>query len=234
VTVPPLPTASFSSTWAIVPIKPLRQGKTRLAHILSVQQRAELMFTFFQHTLHILSQSAGIDRTLVISSDPAVLAISYEHGAVALDEGEARDLNSAVARAVRAATESQVTAALILPADLPFIQVEDVQRMICRKPRINGSGNDKPSNIAICADDRKEGTNALFISLPTDFTFHYGKGSFQRHQREASNLGLTARIVTSPNLEFDLDTEEDWHRYQRISIEEHPYAPLTRRNPHRV
>ncbi len=79
------------------------------------------------------------------------------------------------------------------------------------------------SRLTICTDNKVDGTNALFIDLPTHFNFQYGVGSYQRHLQEANRLGMDTKIVHGPRLEFDLDTEGDWHKY-RQAISDRLYA----------
>ncbi len=62
------------TTWAIIPVKPLRYGKSRLAHILSPDERAALTTEMLHYTLRVLENVPAIYRTLVISRDPAALA----------------------------------------------------------------------------------------------------------------------------------------------------------------
>lgn len=196
------------STWVIIPVKPLHESKRRLAHILSADERAALIQRFLAHTLAVLQQAEVIDRVLVISSDEWALATARNHGAAVLVETAVHGLNPAVTQAVQFAADEGATAVLILPADLPFIQTEDVAIMVT-------TGSSSPGAV-ICPDDKNSGTNALFISPPNGFTFHYGVNSFQRHLQEAHRHGLAPTIVHAPGLEFDLDTEKDWHHYQLI------------------
>jgi 2-phospho-L-lactate guanylyltransferase len=194
------------SIWAIVPVKPLPESKRRLAHILSVVERADLIHRFLTHTLTVLNQSGVVDRILVVSSDERVLATAQMHGADLLVETAVRGLNPAVTHAAQFAADSGATAVLILPADLPFIEREDVVIMV-------QAGMHNPCAV-ICSDDKGSGTNALLISPPNAFTFHYGVDSFQHHLHEAAQHGLAPHIVHAPGLKFDLDTEEDWRKYQ--------------------
>jgi 2-phospho-L-lactate guanylyltransferase len=195
-----------SSIWAIVPVKPLQESKRRLAHILSAEERADLIHRFLAHTLAVLDQSGVIDRILVVSSDERVLATARMHGAAVLVETAVHGLNPAVSNSAQFAADCGATAVLVLPADLPFIEKADVAIMV----RQSRSG----PHIVICSDDKNQGTNALLISPPAPFTFHYGPDSFQQHLQEAQKRGLTGSIIQNPNLQFDLDTESDWHKYQ--------------------
>jgi 2-phospho-L-lactate guanylyltransferase (CobY/MobA/RfbA family) len=80
----------------------------------------------------------------------------------------------------------------------------------------NGNGNGyhiQKRAITICSDHTNEGTNALLLSPPTGFVYRYGDDSFQQHLDEAERLGMKRRIVNTPGITFDLDTEHDWETY---------------------
>lgn len=221
------------TTWAIVPVKPLRYGKSRLAHILSPEERAALTTSMLNRTLETLNNVPGIFRSLVISRDPSALKIARHYGAYTYGEGDKQDLNVALTRAAHLAAAQEATGILIIPADLPLITVEDVEMMLpegapgplVARPRPFGNGalrGRQPRAIAICGDRNANGTNALYVSPPLGFEFNYGDGSYQRHLQEAERLGMYSRIVHAPGLKFDLDTEEDWQAYLAVMGVEEP------------
>ncbi len=196
------------NVWAIIPVKPPVESKSRLAHLLSPAARADLICGFLQNTLAALQQVVGVTHILVVSSDPLVWAIARRQGVVILEEARPFTLNGAVTQATRYAIAHAADAVLILPADLPFLQASDVQRLldqlVTNSPR-----------LIIAGDERAEGTNALLIAPPAGFVFHYGPGSFQQHLEEAAHGRRASYVVHSPGLQFDLDTETDWQLYQR-------------------
>ena len=51
--------------WAIVPVKPLRRGKSRLSGILTEDERADLNRTLLQHTLETLTNLKEVEEVLV-------------------------------------------------------------------------------------------------------------------------------------------------------------------------
>jgi 2-phospho-L-lactate guanylyltransferase len=212
--------SSFSiqrSIWAIIPVKSLNESKRRLANVLSAAERANLIHRFLIHTLAALNQSELIDQILVVSSDERVLATARLHGAEVLVETAVQGLNPAVTQAVQYAVNAGATAVLILPADLPFIQTKDVAIMV----REGLNGRHPLPHLTICSDDKGKGSNALLISPPIPFTFHYGPDSFAQHVQEAAQRGLAVHIIENePNLQFDLDTEEDWQKYQLLTKKE--------------
>jgi 2-phospho-L-lactate guanylyltransferase len=197
--------------WAIIPVKPLQASKTRLAHLLTASERADLMRRFLQNALLTLNCVPAIGRVLLISSDTEVLSLARKYGAMTIAEEKAQGLNKAVTRAARYAHCQKASGILILPADLPFMQTADIERMV----EVVRGGNGRI--MAICTDDRQDGSNALLLAPPAAFTFHYGRGSFHQHLQEATRLGYTTHIVSTPGLQFDLDTEADWQVYQEMS-----------------
>jgi GTP:adenosylcobinamide-phosphate guanylyltransferase len=124
--------------WAIVPVKPLRESKSRLAGVLSADERAELTSFLLQRTLRILRQVAAIDQVMVVSRDPAVLKIARQSHAVTLVEGSRPGLNVALLRAAYVAAAQRATSLLILPSDLPLLTVADVEMMLTGATPANG------------------------------------------------------------------------------------------------
>ena len=115
------------SLWAIVPVKSLRRGKSRLANVLTDEERSALNNDLLIRTLHCLQSIPAIDQVLVISYDPEVLAKARELGAMTVQEGKRTNLNNALRRATVAAKAYNASKAIIIPADLPFINKEDIE-----------------------------------------------------------------------------------------------------------
>ncbi len=67
--------------WAIVPVKPLRRGKSRLASVLTQDERTDLNQRLLVHTVDTLRSLPEIEHVLVVSRDPAALALARNHGA---------------------------------------------------------------------------------------------------------------------------------------------------------
>jgi len=85
--------------WAIVPVKPLRRGKSRLSPVLSEDERTALNQTLLTNTLKILSSVQQIDRIMVVSRDPAALTLARDFGARTVLENGNPELNTALRRA---------------------------------------------------------------------------------------------------------------------------------------
>jgi len=187
--------------WAIVPVKPLRRGKSRLAGTLSEDERAELNQSLLQHTLQTLTDIKELEQVLVVSRDPHALTIARQHGARTVREDGQPQLNTALTRATVVAKVHATRGVLILPADLPLITREDVLTLIERAA--------KPPVVVIAPDRHGKGTNALLICPSGLIEYDFGENSFQRHCERAKQAGARLEIVDLPSLGLDLDMPED-------------------------
>ena len=196
--------------WAIVPVKPLRRGKSRLAGALSEDERTELNRNLLQNTLKTLSELRELEEVLVISRDPAALTIARNYGARTVREDGQPELNTALKRATVVAQVYATRGVLVLPADLPLISREDVQILIARSL--------DPPVIVIAPDRHETGTNALLISPSGLIEYDFGENSFQRHCERAKKAGARLEIVNLPSLGLDLDLPEDLELIRKMEL----------------
>jgi len=188
--------------WAIVPVKPLRRGKSRLAEVLSQTERTELNRRLLIHTIDTLTTIPEIEHVLVISRDQAALAIARDHGARTVQETGAPKLNTALMRATIVAKNYATRGVLIVPADLPFLTAEDVGTLL--------SYTKDPPVVVVAPDRHREGTNALLVCPIGIIDYEFGPGSFQRHCERAKEAGARLEICELPSLSLDMDLPEDF------------------------
>ncbi len=91
------------SLWAIIPIKPLRRGKSRLSSVLSEKEREDLNHSLLIRSIDCLKQVREIDQIVVISHDPAALRFSRECGVRTIQENRNTNINNALRKATQAA-----------------------------------------------------------------------------------------------------------------------------------
>ncbi|MBL8090795.1 MAG: 2-phospho-L-lactate guanylyltransferase [Anaerolineales bacterium] len=187
--------------WAIVPVKPLRRGKSRLAGTLNENERAELNQKLLEQTLTTLSSLKELDQVLVVSRDPQALTIARNHGAKTIQEDGQPQLNTALTRATVLAKVQAIQGVLILPADLPLLTKEDVLTLI--------DSAAKPPVVVIAPDRHKKGTNALLMVPPGLIDYEFGEDSFQKHSERAKKANAHLEIVELPSLALDVDMPED-------------------------
>jgi len=197
--------------WAIVPVKPLRRGKSRLAGTLTEDERTALNQELLEHTLKILSGLKELAQVLVISRDPQVLIIARNHGAKTVQEDGQPHLNTALARATVMAQVHSIRGILVLPADLPLLTPDDVRVLIDRAV--------KPPVVVIAPDRHGKGTNALLMVPAGQIEYDFGEGSFHRHCARAKKSGARLEIVELPSLGLDLDLPEDLEMIRKLKVE---------------
>jgi 2-phospho-L-lactate guanylyltransferase len=196
------------SIWAIVPVKPLRLGKSRLSSVLSDNERAALNRRFLEQTLDTLRNTPEITQILVVSRDPAVLAVARQYGARTVHEDGTPNLNSALARATFLARQYASQGVLVLPADLPLLTKEDLSYFL----EFVG----KPPCVVISPDRHDNGTNALLVSPGGMIASDFGSGSFLRHCEAARQAGANLQVVRNERIMLDLDTPDDLEALKRI------------------
>jgi 2-phospho-L-lactate guanylyltransferase len=197
--------------WAIVPVKPLRRSKSRLSDVLSSEERTALSREMLIHTLGVLGEVSQIERMLVISRDSQALALARDHGARTVTERGTPELNPALIRATLLAMGYGISSVLVLPADLPLLRKEDIERLIALA--------DEPPVVVIAPDRHGEGTNALLSSPPGLIEYDFGPHSFQNHVARAEAAGAKVRICELPTLELDLDVPDDLELWKSLRSE---------------
>jgi 2-phospho-L-lactate guanylyltransferase len=194
--------------WAIVPVKPLRRGKSRLAGVLGEAERTALNRLLLERTIKTLSETKEVGEVLVVSRDSSALALARDLGARTVQEDGAPSLNTALRRATVVAQVYASRGVLVVPADLPLLSVDDVTTLLQRAV--------DPPVVVIAPDRHHRGTNALLLSPADLIQYDFGGNSFHRHCEQARKAGARLEIVELPTLGLDLDVPEDLEMVQRI------------------
>ena len=97
---------------------------------------------------------------------------------------------------------------MYLPADLPFLKPADVQGL--------AGASDQGQKLTLSPARRDGGTNAIIAPPGSSFLPALGVSSFERHKRQAKDLGLSASVYDSVGLGLDLDTVEDLKAYEEM------------------
>jgi 2-phospho-L-lactate guanylyltransferase len=193
---------------AVVPVKDLWGTKSRLKPILDPGARAGLTIYMMGRVISALRET-DVDEVCVVSPDRIVLDEAEKRGASPLAQ-ESRGLNPALEEGRRRATERGASSLLVLPADLPLLEAQDVRAELESAP-------DAPS-VVISPDGARAGTNALLLHPPDALPFAFGPGSYQAHLHAARERGLDVRVCERPHLAFDLDTVEDLARLDKPEV----------------
>ena len=127
----------------VIPARGLAVGKSRLAATLTTSERERLNRQLLEHVLQVALSAFrfpdGCPRpgvgVVVVSPDPATLAFALERGGSPLLEPSALGLNAAIDWAARHVAVMGAARVLVLPADLPLLEVGDVHALLEGDPR---------------------------------------------------------------------------------------------------
>ncbi len=192
------------SVYAIVPVKPFAESKSRLAPVLSPAERLALSRKLLVHTLTVLSQTRQIDAVVVVSRDPEVHRLAVQHEATALSE-QSEGLNLALVQATTWTARQGAAAVLIVPADLPLLTSSALEAII----RLGERG---PA-VVIAPDRHDRGTNLLLVRPPGLIDYAFGLDSFHVHRRQAAARGANLHVFRSRETQLDVDTPDDLGLY---------------------
>lgn len=187
---------------AVVPVKDLREAKSRLSPILDSGCRAGLAIYMMGRVISTLLK-AEVEEVCVVSPDRIVLDEAGKRGATPLLQ-KSRGLNPALDEGREWAIKRGASSLLVLPADLPLLDVEDVRALL------EAAGE---AAVVASPDLARVGTNALLLRPPDAIPFAFGLGSFGAHVRSAKQNGLTLTVCEREHLAFDLDTGRDLARF---------------------
>jgi 2-phospho-L-lactate guanylyltransferase len=175
----------------LVPLKRLNGAKTRLAEVLSPDERAELMRRMLVGVVGAI-RGAAVERITLVTSDP------IELDGLARFDDRGLGWNQALAAAMREAVAEDLVA--VVSADLPRLRASEVQALIGATPA---------RGLAI-ARARDGGTNAVSMRPRGAVATCFGvPRSAAVHERLARRAGLEPVLVDLPGLAFDVDTPED-------------------------
>lgn len=194
---------SGGGVYTVVPVKDLRGTKSRLAPVLDPAARAGLTL-YMMGRVVTRALEAGVDAVGVVSPDPIVLDEALKRGATPLVQNS-RGLNPALEEGRLWATQNGASALLVLPADLPLIEPEDVLAVLA------GAAS---APVVVTPDGARSGTNALLLRPPDVLPFLFGPESFEAHLRAAGDRDVEVRVCENGHLSFDLDTAGDLARYR--------------------
>jgi 2-phospho-L-lactate/phosphoenolpyruvate guanylyltransferase len=190
---------------AVIPVKNLHYAKSRLSTILTLQQREKLVLFLFNITIRTLKKSQFISEIVVVSSDKTIERFSFKNGLKVIKDFDS-GVNNAVILADHYCIDNDIDANIIIPQDLPFISVKEID-YICN------ISEKYPKCVIICPSKRFDGTNILFRKPPTVIATFYDNNSYFNHLKEAQKFNIPIELLNFDNLMFDIDTKEDFFEF---------------------
>ena len=183
----------------LVPVKNLVDAKQRLSSILSPEERFALARAMCEDVLQVLARWQRRPSVAVVTSDSFArdLAARFNFEVVTDDNsGE----TSAIDMATAFCGERGVESTLVVPADIPLIDISELQKIVDCAP---------PGGAVLVPDSARRGTNAAWRSPGDLFPLRFGNDSFLPHLTAAKATGLPCVVLELPGIARDVDRPED-------------------------
>lgn len=207
--------ADFRGLHVVVPLRSLASGKARLGGAIDAEERETLLRGMLRRTLAVLSLWPATRAIHLVSADPGLLVETVVDLSTPIRPLLQRQggLNEALRMGRDEALAAGATAVLMLPADLPLLSVDALDRLLEAADAALAAGSGGPVVVIAPADARK-GTNALLLSPPMVIEPCFGLDSFEAHLRAAARADAALQIVDDALLGFDVDTPDDLERLE--------------------
>ena len=190
---------------AIIPMKPLSEGKSRLSQDLTADQRADLVLGLLRRVI-VAIRGAGMDTIWVVGGDERVNELTHLLGVDRMEE-LGTDLNDTLKKAFALAFEHGKSA-LFVAGDLPFLKPADIHSMM--------QASRRQGNVTLAPARRDGGTNSILVPMGVPLEPELGSASFMKHLTQAAQLETSVAINSSQGLGFDLDVVDDLETFQHM------------------
>jgi 2-phospho-L-lactate guanylyltransferase len=193
-------TTSFMKA-LLIPVKDTANAKTRLAGLLSREERTRLAWTMFEDVSRAVSSARGPDRVVLVSSFEPAIAHARSLGWEVLVERTQESESASVDWASRVLAERGFDTVMRLPADIPLVEARDIEELFSIELR---------TPAAVLVPSRAgTGTNAIIRTAPNLFPSRFGPNSLVLHKEEAARVGVECLIVNNPRIALDIDDPDD-------------------------
>lgn len=184
----------------LVPIKSLDGAKQRLSPVLDAEERQALAVGMMEDVLGTLASWDARPPVAIVTSDSQATALANRYSFEIIADPDNRSETDAIDLATRVVVERGWASTLVIPADIPLIDAEELQRIVAAAP-------DQGTVLVPAADGR--GTNAVLRRPAALFPLRFGNDSFLPHRRAAEATGKPAVVLELPGIALDVDRPAD-------------------------
>lgn len=187
----------------LVPIKNTATAKQRLAGVLDQPARTKLAQAMLYDVLTTLRDWTNRPRVGIVTSDPYAIELAREYGFEIIPDPENPGETGAIEMATRVCVERGEKFTLVIPADIPLMQVWELEEVLKQAP--------EEGIVLVPAFDGR-GTNAAFRRPANLFPLRFGNDSFRPHHAAAQATGKPCVVLKLPGLAIDVDNPEELQR----------------------
>jgi len=184
----------------LVPIKNTSSAKQRLAGILDQPSRTQLAQAMLTDVLTTLHQWTNRPSVGIVTSDPFAAQLSQRYEFEVIPDPDNPGETGAIEMATQVCVERGEESTLVIPADIPLIEVWELEEIFKRAPA-------KGSVLVPAGDGR--GTNAALRRPANLFRLRFGNDSFKPHHAAAQATGKSCVVLNLPGIAVDVDNPPD-------------------------
>jgi 2-phospho-L-lactate/phosphoenolpyruvate guanylyltransferase len=194
--------------WAVVPVKSLKNVKTRLAACLSPTERIGLCRCMVEDVIASVSAVPELNGVLVVSRDPDIKLLAAAYHASVLEQNGDEGHDAAVAGAAAWLVERGEDGLMQIPGDIPTVTSSELSEVLA------AHGRAEKANLVFTISPSHDygGSNCIVCSPPDLIPLKFGPDSFRRHLASAHSAGLEIKIIERPGIALDIDYPEDLDR----------------------
>jgi len=185
----------------LIPLKDPIRAKTRLAELLSLDERQRLVWTMFEDVRRAVREARKSDCVVMVTSHEPAIERARELGWDVLIEESQVSESASVDWASGLLAARGVDTVMRLPADIPLVRAEDIDALL--SVEVNSSS-------ALLVPSREgTGTNAMIRTPPALFPSRFGPNSLALHKLEAAKVGVECIVVENARMALDIDEPAD-------------------------
>lgn len=185
----------------LIPLKDPIRAKTRLAQLLSLDERQRLVWAMFEDVSRAVREARQLDCVVIVTSYARAVERAREFEWEVLIEDSQHSESASVDWASGVLAERGVDTVMRLPADLPLVRAEDIDTLLSISVDFPG---------AVLVPSREgTGTNAIIRTPPALFPSRFGPNSLALHRQEAAKVGVECVVVENRRIALDIDEPAD-------------------------
>ena len=184
----------------LIPVKNLTHSKQRLAEVLSQDGRTKFAKAMLLDMLETLFAWQERPEVSVVTSNPFAVEAAERFNFAVIRDTENNGETNAIAMATRVCESRGVDNTLVIPGDVPLIEVDDVETIVKSAP--------EQGSVLVPAADG-QGTNAVWRSPCGLFPLRFGNDSFAPHYAAALATNKPCRVLSLPSIALDIDNPKD-------------------------
>ena len=206
----------------LIPVKDPTYAKTRLAKLLTEDERRQLAWAMFEDVSRAIVNARKPDSVVMVSSFTPAIERARELGWDVLIEESQTSESASVDWASRILSERGFDTVMRLPADLPLARAEDIDELLSIEL-------DSPSALLV-PSRAGTGTNAIIRTPPALFPSRFGPNSLALHKQEAARVGVECVIVNNARIALDIDELADVELLLKEGGDTQAFAALSEMN----